>query len=170
MLKDTSQGGGTADTVDSKSAAFGRESSNLSPGTKTCLQCKEDLPRSAEYFYTRNRRGKQEFAPRCRPCNREFNLQYQRKVRDGTQEPTVKLPIGPFREWILGRMAYYKKAHSHFDIGDGGAEFSRRSGLSERRVNEITKRGKYVTLDLVDRALVMEGSAMLWELYPELYE
>lgn len=174
MLKEPCQGGGTADTVDSKSAAFGRESSNLSPGTKTCIECEKDYPATRDFFQARNRRGRQGFKPRCKPCQKTWTDNYLARVEAekaevGADKVVHYLPAEPFREWIKSRMAFYY-AQSYFEIGAGASEFSRRSGMSKRRINEVLKRSEQVTVELVDRVLIAEGSTMLWELYPELYE
>lgn len=142
--------------------------SDYTPKTKPCLGCKKVLPFTSEFFPTHTRRGVDGLRPRCRPCHREFQAQY--RVKSGeTRERMDRVPAGPFREWILRRADFYNRLLP-YNNGAGAAELARRSGLSERRINEVLKRSKFVRVDIVDRALVNEGSTMLWEIYPELYE
>lgn len=72
-----------------------------------------------------------------------------------------RLPAKPFREWLekdaLPRYASLR-------------EFCARTGLQERRIYDLLHgKQKEVSLDYVDKAVTRDGSAFLWELYPELY-
>ena len=150
MLRESGRGGGTADTSGSNPDAAGREGSTPSPGMKTCTMCKRDLP--MDKFRRRNRRGRQERRERCGDCESEL----ERAYRNG-QRRIAYLDADPFYEWLVALKGKY-----------GTMEAARRCGISDRHVRRaVAGEHSRVTLDLVDRALVNEGSTMLWELYPD---
>jgi hypothetical protein len=76
------------------------------------------------------------------------------------REVVPMLPIGPFREWLVGRLDAYGSVDRLAVV----------LGASERRLRVWLRAGSRVSLDSVDRALTREGSALLGELYPELFE
>lgn len=79
-------------------------------------------------------------------------------------EPDIRLPIEPFRNWLTLKQRRHEGQHGR----DG---FAHSIGLTERRLWSVLhdKRQRRVSLMVVDRALTHEGSAHLFELYPELY-
>lgn len=85
----------------------------------------------------------------------------------------------PFREWLEERRRVFlsesrQDANGHvITWREGGPVppwFSAYVGVADRHLYRILKgEMKRVRIDIVDQALVHEGSTMLWELYPELY-
>jgi len=66
-----------------------------------------------------------------------------------------KLPVGPFRQWLTERLAYY---------GNSTDLLGMVTGLGDRQVRRILNENKTVSLDIVDRALIKEGTTPLWAL------
>jgi hypothetical protein len=132
--------------------------------TKVCRACGKR--RSAKFFYKRRRADrKDQLAARCKDCQREEDRKKReiaKAIKDGELEPEINfVPAQPFREWVQGRLHHYESLR----------EFCEVCGLQERRIYELlNKNQKRVLVENVDQALVRDGSAMLWELYPELYE
>lgn len=136
-----------------------RVGSSPTPGTKVCLGCKKEQP--LDNFAPRRRAGRaSQVVARCRPCDKAWRAEYERRRKAGELEPNRYLPVEPFRRFLEQRVAFY---------GTQG-ETALRMGMSDRRLHEVLFQSSRVTLDLVDRALIHEGSKMLWEVYPELYE
>ena len=114
--------------------------------TRTCSACGEDKPLTTNHFY---RRG-QGYRRQCIPCVRN---------RAGSTTKTIagggRLPIGPFRDWMERRLAFY----------EGSVELlAKATGLPDRQVRRVLREADSVALDTVDRALINEGSTPLWAL------
>ena len=108
---------------------------------------------------------KDQLAARCKDCQREIDRKKrakQKAIDNGELEAEINfVPAEPFRQWVRGRLEHYESLR----------EFCEVCGLQERRIYELlNKNQKRVLIENVDQALVNDGSAMLWELYPELYE
>ena len=84
------------------------------------------------------------------------------RVANGEEEKHVTfVPAGPFVLWVKRRQYAYESL----------SKFCATCELQERRVYDLLKgKSKRVSVDRVDTALVRDGTTMLWELYPELYE
>jgi hypothetical protein len=120
------------------------------------------------YAATRNPDG----SPRtlkswCRKCSnnhsKEWHWRNKRRanLHPVDAEPNVRLPIGPFREWMLDRLARL----------DGSEDLlAYELGVDARACYRWLHETRTIGLDQVDRALIQSGTAQLWELYPELYE
>ena len=139
--------------------------SKVAEETKACSKCGEVKPKNYDNFGLLHRRGKDGFQPRCKPCTKQDRKdKYARDVRiaRGEEDKRVQLlPARPFVLWIKRRQYAY----------DSLSKFCKTCGLQERRVYDLLKgKSQRVSLDRVDTALVRDGTTMLWELYPELYE
>lgn len=132
--------------------------------TKVCSGC--GRRRLAKFFGPRNRSDrKDQLSARCRDCTRKEDRrrrEKQKAIARGELEPEINfVPAEPFREWVRGRIEKYGSLREFCEVCD----------LQERRVYDLlNKNQKRVLVENVDKALVNDGSAMLWELYPELYE
>jgi len=93
----------------------------------------------------------------CRPCVQA--VVKERVPRERSRASGEKVPIGPFRDWLMSRIQKYGSA----------CDVARELGLSEREVYRFLKQSKMVTVATVDHALTRDGGTMLWEIYPELY-
>lgn len=114
--------------------------------TRTCSACGKDKPLTTNNFY---RRG-QGYRRQCISCVRN---------RAGSTTKTIagggRLPIGPFRDWMERKLAYY----------EGSVELlAQATGLPDRQVRRVLREADSVALDTVDRALINEGSTPLWAL------
>jgi hypothetical protein len=91
----------------------------------------------------------------------ERRKQLKEDIEAGRALPAVNfLDVKPFREWLEATVPKYASLR----------EFCESTGLVERRIYDMMNgRQKRVSLDTVDQALTRDGSAYLWELYPELY-
>lgn len=135
---------------------------------KVCNKCGKR--RRAKFFKPYKRRDrKDDLSARCRDCSREDDRarwlarkQLQADIEAGRALPPMnRLPAGPFREWLN---------HSALPRYDSLREFCQTTGLQERRIYDVLHgKQKQVSLDYVDQAVTRDGSAFLWELYPELY-
>ncbi len=139
--------------------------SKVAQETKVCSKCGEEKPKDYDNFGLIRRYGKDGFQPRCKPCTaKDRKARYARdaRVSRGEEEKrVVLLPAAPFVVWIKHRRPTYGSLN----------KFCKTCGLQERRVYDLLKgKSKRVSLDNVDTALVNDGTTMLWELYPELYE
>lgn len=114
--------------------------------TRTCSTCGEEKPLCEDYFYVRGTG----FRKQCILCVRKRQGSTTRKAAGGG-----RLPIGPFREWMRERLAFYN--------GEPGM-LAQATGLPERQVYRVLNEGESVALDTVDRALINEGSTPLWAL------
>lgn len=132
--------------------------------TKVCSGC--GRRRLAKFFHKRNRADrKDQLAARCRDCSRESERKRRERekaiARGELERELTFVPAEPFRAWVRSRLDKYESLR----------EFCEVCGLQERRVYDLlNKDQKRVLIENVDQALVNDGSAMLWELYPELYE
>ena len=114
-------------------------------GTTQCSKCDEvkalcDFPRRSSA--KDGRRGQ------CKDCY------YQRRRRGGGIHGGGRLPIGPFRDWLNERLGYY-----------GTPEMLAHAvKLDPRQVRRCLFESTRVSLDVVDRALIAEGSTPLWAL------
>lgn len=120
---------------------------------KRCTWCRQTKPLS-DYYQRKDRPGARS---RCRACDA--------KIAKGRAEhfdpDNPPLPCGPFVRWL----------QELIEEQEGVKEVAMWTGLSQRRIYTLIQgQQKNVTMDLVDRALVAEGSTHLSELYPELYE
>ena len=113
--------------------------------TRTCSTCGEEKPLCEDYFYVRGTG----FRKQCISCVRSRQGSTTRKAAGGG-----RLPIGPFRKWMEGRVAYY---------GEVGL-VAQATGMAERQVYRVLHEGESVALDTVDRALITEGTTPLWAL------
>lgn len=119
-----------------------------------CRVCKRARP--DDHYRVRTRAdGTTKRDVTCRACVSERRKrQYNDRPKDSGME---RLPAGPFRDWLLKRLEVY---------GSTG-QLAAACGLIERRVyGVLSGRQEFVSLDVVDRALVHEGSTHLDELYP----
>lgn len=161
--------------------AFGRESSNLSPGTKTCTKCQRDLPLDS---FPPNSARDPSPRPQCRECAAARSREYRRKNRDAVREKEKarnalrklsradarvaqidgpfretaheRIDAGPFQEWVGGRLA---RGESYEVLALG-------SGVSPRSLRRAHREQVQVSLSLVDRVL-MANDCMLWEVYDD---
>ena len=130
--------------------------------TKVCAACGKR--RKADKFYKRTRSTRtDQLSGKCKDCENTYNRLRRRrrkKNEDKDADNVTMVDAAPFAKWIKSRVPRYESVN----------EFCSAASLNSRRVYEISHgRQKKVSVDLVDRALTLEGSAMLWELYPELY-
>lgn len=114
--------------------------------TRTCSACGKNKPLTTNHFY---RRG-QGYRRQCISCVRN---------RQGSTTKTIagggRLPIGPFRDWMERKLAYY----------EGSVELlAQATGLPDRQVRRVLREADSVALDTVDRALIKEGTTPLWAL------
>jgi hypothetical protein len=87
--------------------------------------------------------------------------EYKNERATVVQLESSRINAEPFAQWL--------EALSH-EV-EGTQELAFRTGLLERTIRRIlTREFKSVSMDLIDRALLNEGSTCLWELYPSLYE
>jgi hypothetical protein len=139
--------------------------SKVAQEMKVCAKCGKKKPKNLDNFGPLVRRGKEGFQGRCKPCTVEDRKEkYARDLRvaNGEEEKRVTfVPAAPFALWIKRRQYAYESL----------SQFCRTCELQERRVYDLIKgNSKRVSVDRVDTALVRDGTTMLWELYPELYE
>lgn len=139
--------------------------SKVAQETKVCAKCGKKKPKNLDNFGILVRRGKQGFQGRCKPCTKEDRKEkYAQSLRieRGEEEKRVTfVPAAPFALWIKRRQYAYESL----------SQFCRTCELQERRVYDLIKGNSHrVSVDRVDTALVRDGTTMLWELYPELYE
>jgi hypothetical protein len=80
------------------------------------------------------------------------------QVERRTQVSGVKIPSGPFHDWLFQK-------HKDFE---NDAAFAATLGISPRRLQEW-RRWDMIDRSIVERALVREGSIEFWELYGEVY-
>lgn len=114
--------------------------------TRTCSACGETKPLNTDYFYVRGTG----FRRQCISCVRNRQGSTTRRIAGGG-----RLPIGPFRDWMERRLAFY----------DGSVELlAKATGLPDRQVRRVLREADSVALDTVDRALINEGSTPLWAL------
>lgn len=134
---------------------------------KRCNKC--GRVRLAKFYAKRSRSDRRDqLAARCVDCvtedqrrTRERRKREREEVASGKSLPRVhRVPMEPFQAWVQERAPKYESM----------ADFCEATEMNERRVYDLLNgRQKTVTLEVVDRALTREGSAFLWELYPELY-
>ena len=113
--------------------------------SRTCSTCGKDKPLTTKHFYKRGAGFRQQ----CISCVRNRQGSATKRIAGGG-----RLPIGPFRKWMEGRVAYY---------GEVGL-VAQATGLPERQVYRVLHEGESVALDTVDRALITEGTTPLWAL------
>lgn len=106
----------------------------------------------------------------CRECWYErVRERRETKPRKASKPPSPRavnrrtlreLDAGPFREWLQIKMRHYGSY----------AQVAFATGVNERRIRSVLS-GEHqkVSLLVVDTALTIEGSAFLFELYPDLY-
>lgn len=113
---------------------------------------------------------------RRRPCCRTCLSARARRYRhnelarsEGGQLLAGKgyLPVEPFRDWVLRKRTIYRVTHPPRNQRDHG--LSAYLGIENRRLWDIIEgHTQEVSVDIVERALLHEGSTMLWELYGDL--
>jgi hypothetical protein len=116
----------------------------------------------------------------CTRCMRERSSDRQAAMSRGDLlfGPKPYLPAEPFREWLKERERIYTAAYPESlegarkgSLPRGFAEYV---GVPSRRLwglryGDNGQQQESVALDLVERALMHEGSTDLWQLYPHLY-
>lgn len=117
--------------------------------TKTCSKCKRTMPHSE---FRKRKESRDGLRGQCRDCYRG-----KRKPKTDTAGAPGggRLPIEPFRKWLTWKLEYYE---SNMRL------LSEATGISERALWRCFNESQTVTLDLVDRALITEGSTPLWAL------
>lgn len=117
--------------------------------TKTCSGCKSTQPIDQ---FNRRRESRDGRRGQCKRC-----MNSRAKAPTVEEQPAGggKLPVGPFRAWLEGRLAYY---------GDSTELLGIVTGLGDRQIRRILRENKTISLDLVDRALIKEGTTPLWAL------
>lgn len=92
------------------------------------------------------------------------------RAPDVAQRDNVHLPREPFVRWLEKLQPRYESIGVFAEALGLDESLLRRvlRGWGVRRGERVPK--PYVSLDTVDRALTSEGSTLLWELYPALYE
>lgn len=114
--------------------------------------------------YHRNKRDREWLARRReivrRAKRKQKNIPPERwRVTVVDDEPTILLPIGPFREWVSEQLE------------TGVALFCERASVTDRIVWRWFNESERIELDSVDRVICALGEPqLLAELYPELYE
>ena len=110
------------------------------------------------------RKGADQLAHICKDCRNKQDRKrkaLEKKSKTEKNKSVSRLPVEPFVLWLKETIPRYGNQE----------EFCATAEIGTRRVNELLSgRQTRVSLELVDRALTREGSSMLWELYPELYE
>lgn len=145
---------------------------------KHCGQCGRDLDATTANFYASSRNP--DGSPRtlkswCIPCsNRSSKESHERRRNaDGLapvdREPNVRLPIEPFRLWLMGRFERLERQRRG-GSEDALAALALEIGVHPRACYRWLRETRSIGIDQVDRALVNSGTAQLWELYPSLYE
>lgn len=114
--------------------------------SRTCSSCGQDKPLTTKHFY---RRGAG-FRQQCILCVRNRQGSATKRIAGGG-----RLPIGPFRDWMERRLAFY---------GGSMELLAKATGLPDRQVRRVLREADSVALDTVDRALINEGSTPLWAL------
>lgn len=113
--------------------------------TKKCSRCEKNKP--LVDFPARNgaadgRRGQ------CKSCY------YRQRKRGEGIYGGGRLPIGPFRDWLNERLEHY-----------GSLEvLAQATGVDPRQIRRCLHESQKVSLDLLDKALISEGSTPLWAL------
>ncbi len=123
--------------------------------------------RAARAYRERKKREDPDFMQRCRDIRRmDYAMKahaegrsYTPIVRAVEHERGLRVPIGPFRDWLRERLPH------HETLG----ELADAIASSERALYRWLYEHQNVIVDNVHRALVAEGSTELWELYPDLY-
>lgn len=133
---------------------------------RTCRRCHVTQPADEFYVTRRDTAG----APvtrkwTCRTCTHDQAARWRTRKQQTATAPVDRehgtlLPIGPFRDWLDRRLTM-----GEYDLGSLAAAL----GVSDRRLYAWMHVNQRVHIDVVDRALLTEGSVMLRDLYPELY-
>lgn len=123
----------------------------------------------AEIFY--DSRGYR----RCRICRREwdrFHAEKRRRANGAPERPrTRRSPRAKGETWLVPIEPFLELVRERLRAGRSLDEIGESFGINVRLLNGYL-RGEYrqIQLDTIDRALTVEGSRSLCELYPELYE
>jgi hypothetical protein len=133
--------------------------------TAPCTPCKRVQMRE----YHRSRTTDAEYMERKREYQRIMKEAQRRRAgveprtwgsranRRPDSEPVQRLPVGPFRSWLVVRRQRF----------DTLRDLSMALGVEESLLGHVLAgRKTHVLLDTVDRALTRDGSTFLWELYP----
>lgn len=116
--------------------------------TKKCNGCGKNKGLS---HFNRRPDSRDGYRGKCKPCDKP------KGIPSPGNEPAGggRLPVGPFRRWLEGRLEYY----------DGSKKvLADATGLDERQIYRLLNEGDKVALDTVDRALTNERSTFLWQL------
>lgn len=70
------------------------------------------------------------------------------------------VPVGPFRDWLADRVRLDE---------DGATARCEALGIGLRGARRVLDDAQTVTVDLVDRVLLEDGTTTLQDLYPALY-
>jgi hypothetical protein len=81
------------------------------------------------------------------------------RLRYPIESKREMLPVGPLRDFVL------QKVGRPFNI----VELADRWKMDEKGVHRILRGSQYVTFDLADQILTIEG-LFVWDLYPKEYE
>lgn len=141
-------------------------------GMKRCNGCEEYLPVDSYGVKTHRKDGSPVWQTRCRPCRHSQQwaaTQARREQRANATCPVdrelpIRLPIGPWRDWLSARLAMP-------DVDQ--QTLSDRMGVDQRQLSRwlgLHGEGIFVNLDTVDAALCKLGDpGLLRDLYPALY-
>ena len=114
---------------------------------KRCSACEQVLPVAKFNKRKDSRDGR---LGRCMECC------YKQAEKIGRSTTGGRIPVKPFRKWLEEKLQFYEGSTGLLALA---------TGLDERQVYRILhKETKLVALDVVDSALVTEGSTFLWEL------
>ena len=137
---------------------------------KFCGKCKTWKDATTAHFYTSQRNP--DGTPRtlkswCIPCSNQLSRESSQRRRAMTdaapvdQEGNRRLPIGPFREWLLHRLEQLEGSEDLLAC---------EIGVDHRACYRWLHESRVIGIDQVDSALQHSGVVMLRDLYPELYD
>jgi len=114
---------------------------------KRCAKCERILPYVRFHKRQDSRDG---YNSQCAECR-------SNKGKDGaTKTAGGRLPLTPFRKWLKERLQVYGGSTSMLALA---------TGMNERQLYRcLNRETSSVQLDIVDKALTLEGSTFLWEL------
>lgn len=119
---------------------------------KRCSACEQVLPVAKFNKRKDSRDGR---LGRCMECC------YKQAEKVGNSTTGGRIPVKPFRKWLEEKLRFYEGSTGMLALA---------TGLDERQIYRVLhNETKMVALDVVDKALVTEGSTFLWELgYKEI--
>ena len=117
---------------------------------------------------------KEQFCHQCRECRRARDKEREKKrSRPAVQGGFKRVPVGPFREWVLGLLEEERQSIEFSRVvnenrSDGAHKaVAFRLGIPERAIWRVLNEAQSVTLDFADRAVVNYGDPhLLNEMYP----